>query len=311
MAKYISIIISLLIVLGSFFYVHVLKKERILSFNESKQMNIGEFSREKSCARHPNFLAKLKISQPIAIDLSQSNYKGLAFLYGQGLKKVVHLKTWEKFDHFSTYDLDLKGNMYLTPMPFISVKEKTFEFQKNIYKLDTNSGKLSIWMSLEDVKAGSNNPFGVISLVYDCDDHTLWISAIDETNYKVNRGIIYHIDIKTKKILQTVNGIDALTLQLIRSEKGKYLLVGNARKNELNAFEIKQKKLVSKMMTLVQLPNTHEHIRKIKIRANNLLELQTIPFSYTLIAETSGTDDRKYYMFNWNKLTTSWVLSAK
>ena len=310
MKKYLSIIISLLILLGTFYYVKTLKEENT-SMDITKIENIGDFTKQSSCARHPNFLQKLKIPQPIAIDLSQKQHKGLAFLYGQGLNKSLHLKTWEKFDYFSTYALTPKGDMFLTPMPFISVKEKTFEFQKNIYKLDTNSGKLSIWMSLEDVKAGSNNPFGVISLVYDCDDHTLWISAIDETNYKVNRGIIYHIDIKTKKILQTVNGIDALTLQLIRSEKGKYLLVGNARKNELNAFEIKQKKLVSKMMTLVQLPNTHEHIRKIKIRANNLLELQTIPFSYTLIAETSGTDDRKYYMFNWNKLTTSWVLSAK
>ena len=310
MQKYLSIIISLLIVLSTFFYVKVLKEENTFIEN-SKIENIGSFTKEGSCSRHPNFLKKLKIPQPIAIDLSQKEHKGLAFLYGEGLTKSLHLKTWEKFDYFSTYALDPMGNMYLTPMPFISVKEKTFEFQKNIYKLDTNSGKLSVWMTLDDVLASLNNPFGVISLVYDCEDNTLWVSAIDETSYKVNRGVIYHIDIKTKKILQTINGIDALTLQLIRSEKGKYLLVGNARKNELNAFQIKQKKLISKTLTLVKLADAHEHIRKIKIRANNVLELQTIPFSYTLIAETSGNDDRNYYLLEWNELSASWVLSVK
>ena len=299
-----------MILLASFSYLKSSKEnEKLLSVEQIE--NIGNFTQQKSCARHPNFLNKLRIPQPIAIDLSQKQHKGLAFLYGKGLSQVLHLKTWEKFDYFSTYALTPKGDMFLTPMPFISLKEKTFEFQKNIYKLDSNSGKLSVWMSLEDVKAGSNNPFGIISLVYDCDDDTLWVSAIDETSYKVNRGVIYHIDIKSKKILETRNGIDALTLQLIRTDTGKYLLVGNARKNELNAFELKKNKLSLELMTLVKLPNTHEHIRKIKVRGQNLIELQTIPFSYTLIAETSGDDVRKHYAVKWNELISSWVLSVQ
>lgn len=310
MQKYLSIILSLLVLLSVFYYVKILKEENsFIALNKEK--NIGNFTMLKSCARHPNFLNKLKIPQPIAIDLSQKQHKGLAFLYGQGLSKALHLKTWEKFDYFSTYALDPKGNMFLTPMPFISVKERTFEFQKNIYKLDTNSGKLSIWMNLENIHAGANNPFGIISLVYDCDDNTLWVSAIDETSYKRNRGVIYHIDVKSKKILQKVQGIDALTLQLVRSEKTKYLLLGNARKNELNALEIQNKMLSSELITLLRLPSFNEHIRKIKVRSKNLLELQTIPFSYTLIAETSGDDGRKYYTFKWDEYTLSWVLSVK
>ena len=310
MQKYLSIIITLLILLSTFYYVKTLK-DKNMSTNLQRIENIGSFPKQRSCSRHPNFLQKLKIPQPIAIDLSQKEHKGLAFLYGSGLTKALHLKTWEKFDYFSTYALDPKGNMFLTPMPFISVKEKTFEFQKNIYKLDTNSGKLSVWMNFEDVHAGSNNPFGIISLVYDCEDHTLWVSALDETSYEVNRGVIYHIDIKTKKILQKIEGIDALTLQLIHSVKGKYLLLGNARKNELNAFEIKNNMLSSELITLVKLSNNNEHIRKIKIRGQNFLELQTIPFSYTLIAETSGGDNRKYYRLKWNDTNASWSLFLK
>ena len=289
------------------FYVKTLK-DKHTNIKDKNIDNIGSFQKEGSCVRLPKFLKKLKIPQPIAIDLSQKQYKGLAFLHGKSLSKALHLKIWEKFDYFSTYALDPKGNMFLTPMPFISVKEKTFDFQQNIYKLDTNSGKLSVWMALEDVHAGSNNPFGIISLVYDCDDDSLWVSAIDETSYKVNRGVIYHIDIKSRKIIQTTKNIDALTLQLVRSDKGKYLLVGNARKNELNALKIKNQKLSSELLTLAILPNSHEHIRKIKVRGQNLFELQTIPFSYTLIAETSEGSDRKHYKLEWNKNSSIWVL---
>jgi len=302
--KYLTIIISIFIVFLSLWYVKTLKENN--STTDVHQVkNIGNFSKQRSCARHPNFLQKLKIPQPIAIDLSQKQHKGLAFLYGQGLTKALHLKTWEKFDYFSTYALDPKGNMYLTPMPFISVKENTFELQENIYKLDTNSGKLAVWMHLDEVKAGGNNPFGVIALAYDCDDHSLWVSAIDETSYDVNRGVIYHIDIKSKKILERVDGVDALSLTLVKSAKGKQLLFGGARKSMLYALDTK----ALKIKELFELPNSHEHIRKIKVRGKSFLELQTIPFSYTLIAETSGEDDRKYYQLKWNSPSLVWHLS--
>jgi len=304
MKKYVLIALSLFMVtlLG---LVAVWQKNSKLI--DEKVNSIGGFLKQQSCARHPNFLNKLKIPQPIAIDLSQQQHKGLAFLYGQRLQEAVHLKTWEKFDHFSTYVLDPKGDMYLSPMPYISIKERTFEFQKSIYKLDTNSGKLSAWMTLDEVKAGSNNPYGIIALAYDCDDHTLWASAIDETDYRTNRGVIYHIDIASKKILKRIEGVDALSLKLVKSTQGKQLLFGGARENILYGLETKTLKITK----LFEFPNAHEHIRKIKVRGENLLELQTIPFSYSLIAQTSGGNDRKYYFLEWNSNTASWKLSSK
>ncbi len=296
---------ALFTVLVALIYVKSLKEKRsVISLVENIN-NIGSFKLERSCIRHPNFLNKLKIPQPIAIDLSQKQHKGLAFLYGQGLKEVLHLKTWEKFDYFSTYALDFKGNMFLSPMPFISIKEKTFEFQKNIYRLDTNSGKLAVWMCLEEVRAGGANPFGVIALAYDCDDHTLWVSAIDETDYEESRGVIYHIDIESKKIIERLDGVDALSLKLVKSEKGKFLLFGGARENLLYALDTKELKVVK----LFSLPNPNERIRKIKVRGQNLLELQTILFSYTLIAESSLEDARSYYHLYWSRDDSSWRLS--
>ena len=297
MKKHLPISISLLIIFLVAWYVKLLK-EKIIPKNIELD-TIGSFTAQQTCHKQPNFLKKLHIPSPIAIDLSQQRYKGLAFLYGHNLLKALHLKTWEKFDHFSSYALDPKGNMYLSPMPYISIKKKTFEFQKNIYKLDTNSGNLSVWMSFDDVYAGANNPYGVIALEYDCEDNSLWVSAIDETTYQENKGVIYHIDIDSKTILQKVQGIEALSLKLVQSSKGKTLLVGSARNNILEAYAIQEQRLSNRVLKLFELEDANQHVRKIVVRSKNHLKLQAIPFSYSLIAQTQEGTLRKDYNFVW------------
>ncbi len=306
MRRYIPIIISILIVLVATVVVVDLKSNNKKILNQS---NIGEFKRIKTCAIQPLFLSKLKIPQPIAIDLSQQQYRGVAFLFGPKLMQSVHPKSWTRFDHFSSYILDPKGHMYLTPMPYITISPNTFAFQKNIYTLNSHSGKLSIWMSIDDVKAGANNPFGLIALDYDCDDNSLWVSAIDESSYSQSRGVVYHIDVESKKILQKVDGFDALSVKLLKSSRGKYLLVGSARDNGLYRYEIKDKQLSTTPAKLLELSDFNERIRKIDIAGDNTLRLETIPFAYTLVAET-GEDStiRENYHAIWSPTLSKWKI---
>jgi len=311
MKRYLPIIASLLVVAGVAFVVINKKNSHTTEPKVEEKFMIGSFNKQKSCARHPQFLKQLKVTQPITIDLSQQQFKGLAFLYGQNFSKVIHPKTWETFEHFSTYALDEVGNVYLAPMPFISIKPTTFNLQKNIYKLDSKTGKLEIFMNFDDVHPTASNPYGIISLVYDCDDHTLWVSAIDESDYREQKGVIYHIDVKSKRVLQKVEGFDALTITLLKSEKGKFLLAGSARENALYAYSIEDLQLSNKGEKILELPSAQEHIRKIKIRGQNLLELQTIPFSYTLIAETSANNERNHYDAQWDDTTSTWKLLKK
>jgi len=309
--KYLPIIISLLVVAGVASVVINKKNKQVNKIAVEESFNLGNFSKPRACARHPQFLKELNVTQPITIDLSQQQFKGLAFLWGKNFSKVVHPKAWETFEHFSTYALDEVGNVYLAPMPFISIHPTTFNLQKNIYKLDTKTGKIEIFIHFDDVHPSSSNPFGIISLVYDCDDQTLWVSAIDESDYREEKGVIYHIDVKTKKVLKKVLNVDALTISLLKTEKGKYLLMGSARKNGLYAYEISASKIVEPAIKLLELPSANEHIRKIKVRGDNLLELQTIPFSYTLIAETSNQKERNHYDAKWDNNNNSWNFKIK
>jgi len=311
MKRYLPIIASLLVVAGVAFVVINKKNSQPTEPKMEEKFTIGSFNKQRSCARHPAFLKQLKVTQPVTIDLSQQQFKGLAFLYGKDFSKVIHPKAWETFEHFSTYSLDEVGNAYLAPMPFISIKPTTFNLQKNIYKLDSKTGKLEIFMNFDDVHPSASNPYGIISLVYDCDDHTLWVSAIDESDYREQKGVIYHIDVKTKSVLQRVEGFDALTIALLKSEKGKFLLAGSARENALYAYAIENSKLSSSAEKILELPSAGEHIRKVKVRGENLLDLQTIPFSYTLIAETSAKNERNHYDAKWDAITSTWGLTKK
>ncbi len=310
MRKYLPVVVSLIFV-GIAAYVVVNKKSEHKQIKESsiqeKRTNIiGRFSKQKSCATSPRFLKEKKIPQPVIIDLSQKHYKGIALHYGKGFKQTLHLKQWEQFEHFSTYAVDKKGNMYLVPTPFISIIPTTFNLQKNLYKLDSNTGKVSIFMHFYDVYPSASNPYGLTAITYDCDDDTLWIATIDESDYTSQKGVVYHIDPKTKEILQKVEGFDVLSMTLLKSDKGKFLLVGSARDNGLYAYPILNNILEDKVIKLLELPNANEHIRKIKIIANNQLELQSIPFSYTLIAQTAK-QDRLIYNVTWNPNLRKWL----
>jgi len=304
MKKYLPIIVVIL-VLASFAYI-VVEKKKLQQPNAgvNEVYNIGTFVPSKNCAKLPNFLQKLHIPQPVMIDLSQKKYKGIALLFDKGFSRALHPKQWEQYGHFSTYALDDKGNIYLVPTPFISIEPTTFNLQKNIYKVDTNTGKVSIFMHLDDVHPASDNPYGINAIVYDCEDKTLWVAAIDESDYQSQKGVIYHINLQTKEIMQKIEGFDVLSMTLLKSKQGKYLLLGSARDNGLYAYNMHTKEKPKKIL---ELPSANEHIRKIKIKSANRLELQSIPFSYTLIAQTAEKY-RTLYDLKWDFKKMKWEI---
>jgi hypothetical protein len=243
----------------------------------------------------------------VVIDLSQKRHKGIALLYGKGFEKVLHPKQWEQYEHFSTYALDRAGNIYLIPTPFISIHPTTFSLQKKLFRLSTLTGRVEIFMDLDDVHPAPNNPYGLNAIAYDCDDSTLWVASIDESDYQHQRGTIYHINPATKEILQRVEGFDALTLAIVHTRRGKFLLAGSARNNGLYAYEIKQGILNASAVKLLDLPDPNEHIRKIKVSGENSLVLQSIPFSYSLIAR-SAKQDRTHFNARWLPDRSMWQI---
>jgi hypothetical protein len=285
-----------MVIMAAFIVFHM-KKESMAQKRSLK----GVIQKISQCGRRGYFFKDHYITGPVTIDLSQKKYKGIVLYYGKGLQKVYHPKSWERFEYFSTYAVDKEGNLYLVPMPYISIHPTTFNLLSNLYRIDTYTGALSVFMHFDDIKPSPNNPYGLNAITYDCDDDTLWVSTIDQSDYKTQRGVLYHIDPKHKKILQRIEGWDALSLSLMKTDKEKFLLMGSARDSGLYAFKIKDAKIVGNPKKLFEITNAEEHIRKIKIKDINHLEVQTIPFSYTLIAQSSKKDRLIYDVYYRNQ----------
>ena len=303
MKRFLPILIVVLLLAGASYFL-LFNEEKQEGAAAPKQLVLEDFDKVRSCAMLPLFLYRNGIRRPV-IDLSQQHYKGVAFLYGPKFSKVLHKKSWERFDALGTYTIDRYGNIYLTPNPFISIKASTFNLQKAIYKMDKLSGELKRWMELDDVEPSASNPYGLISVLYDCKDGTLWASAIDKSSYKGSRGRIYHIDPKNKKVLDKIENIDALTLAWLNTKKSRYLLMGSAIDNGLYAFAFENGKIVKSPLKLFELPNPKLHIRKIKVSGKNRLYIEAIKFTYSLIAETTK-QLRTHYMAVYDSDKKKW-----
>ncbi len=308
MTRYLPIAAALLVVAGLVFWVVGNKHPSPLQM--ATNVSIGDVIPQRPCGRTPAFLRNLHIPQPVMIDLSQKRFTGIALLYGHNFQKALHPKQWEQYEHFSTYALDERGNIYLVPTPFISIRPTTFALQKNLYRLDSHTGKVSIFMELDDVTPSPNNPYGINAVAYDCTAKQLWVGAIDASDYREQKGVLYRIDPRTKKILQRYTGFDALTLAIVRTTRGRYLLAGSARDHGLYAFAMDEHGLISDPKKILEIPNPNEHIRKIKIAGKNRLHIETIPFSYSLIAR-SAKKDRTRYAATWDPKRRAWIVQKK
>ncbi len=310
MKRLLPIAVALILVAGLATVVVVVKQHRGDS-SDAHIWNFGTFSPARVCSRPPQFLRQMHIPQPVMIDLSQKHYTGIALRYGANFTQVLHPKQWEQYANFSTYALDVIGNLYLIPTPYISIHPSTFTLQKKLFRLDTTTGRVGIFMTFDDVRPRPDNPYGLSAVAYDCSDHTLWVASIDESSYQHSRGVIYHVDPATKRILQRVEGFDALTLRVIHAHKGTFLLAGSARDNGLYAFDISAEKgLASTPHKILELPDPNGRIRKINLQAKNQLELQAIPFSYSLVAQ-AAKEDRIHYLATWSPQKKVWMIEKK
>jgi hypothetical protein len=304
MKRVLPILVSLTLVMIFGFLTYSYLFQEPESKIEAKPF-MGDFARVRNCKTMPRFLAKVA-RRGVLIDLSQKEFKGVVFRYGTGKNDVIYKKEWGKFGYFGTYTLDRFGNIYFAPMPMISIEKGTFEAQRWIYKMDSQ-GSLDRWLRIDEVEPKNQNPYGVVSLEYDCRDNSLWVSSIDRSDYSSQKGRIYKIDIKSRKILAKWSGYDAFTVKLLKTTAGEYLLFGSAREPALFSWKIEDGKLVGEPTKLFELPDPTLKIRKIKIASRDKLKIEATKFNYSLVAESSDIYRYFYFAF-WDSKNGKWIV---
>jgi hypothetical protein len=278
----------------------------------------------KPCQKEPDFIKTLGFD-PLWTALSTSEKKlvGIALIEFEQLdglkapnpntpkKSIYQADSWKSFGYLSTISFDIKGNAYTIPTPLISMLFNPSEKLNTIYQLNAYTGVLNEWLSLPyAAKSNPNNPFGLLGITYDCTANLLIASTVSGSNRKQQKGIVYLIDVSTKKILDTLNKKDAIAVAVAFDEnKQKRLYFGSARNGDILSIPINNQGKLIKSKSRKELslegfgPRGDDKARKIKM-VDGALIINGVAFNYNL--QASSEKPETIYTFKWNQQTKKW-----
>lgn len=280
----------------------------------------------KPCQKEPAFILKYGLD-PLwsALSTSEKHRKGLVLveLIKTGTEskpstntsrgRVFQDSSWTKAGWLSGISLDAAGNVYTIPAPLVSVLDNPPQNQNSIFRIDAQTGIMQKWLQLPLKKYESgNSPYGLMGISFDCNSGTLFAASIAGSKRFQEKGIIYSIEALSKKIKDSLVGIDAIGLTLYFDPAGKKrLLFGKARTGEIWSVVIDQnarflKNSLQKELSLEGLgPRGDDKARKIRY-ANGILSINGIAFNYNL--QASSEKPETVYDFKWQEGNKKWQL---
>lgn len=280
----------------------------------------------KPCQKEPAFIQQYGID-PLwsALSTSEKHRMGLVLVEliktGSESKpsantfrgRIFQDSSWKKGGWLSGISLDATGNVYTIPAPLVSVLDNPPQNQNSIFRVDAQTGIMEKWLQLSVKKYESgNSPYGLMGISFDCTSGTLFASSIAGSKRFQEKGIIYSIEAISKKLKDSLVGIDAIGLTVYFDPSGKKrLLFGKARTGEIWSVIIDKnarfiKNSLQKELNLEGLgPRGDDKARKIRF-SNGLLSINGIAFNYNL--QASSEKPETLYDFKWNLAAKKWQL---
>ncbi len=287
------------------FFIFIFLIKIFLKKETNIDKNTHYFYSQNNCIKNPEFIKEKIGSNKVSIDLTQKKIKGVAFLYNKKSKTNYYFgENWDKKGSFRDYARDKDGNIYLTPVIFMEASKEVFKRQNSIFKIDSKTGKLEKFMEIKGNEGTAKNPFGLSSIVYDCETDSLFVGSLANSTAKEEKGKIYKIDLKTKKIISKYKNTDALSMLVIKNNnKQNFLMYGSAKKNNLYLLELdKNKNFKNNKPLSITIPakksKSFDKIYRIRFKQKNIFELKGVEFNYTSLASTNS--ERNFYTMIYN-----------
>jgi len=271
--------------------------------------NIGPVT---DCVHRPAFVSKLNLGDQLYIGTNLKGYMGLTISARQpdGRMIVYQHPTWDDAGNLAAYVLDKDGNIYVAPAPFVSLDLNPPEEQNNIYKVDTHTGEMSLFLKLPWARPpDTTNPYGVMGLTYDCDTNSLYATSIAGSTYDEEVGRIFQIDTATADILSRFDGVDAFGVGVYRGVNGKRLYFGSARNSSIRSLPLAENGNLGEEQRLEfflqQAPGgKDERAKKIKFPKKDEMLVKGIEFNYTLRAASDFVEHD--YTYRYDPATDTW-----
>ena len=87
--------------------------------------------------------------------------------------------SWTQGGYLGPTVTDNGGNTYLFPIPWVNLLENPTAKQNIVYKIDAGTGVMAAFVQLPaGGELNERNPFGLLSLSFDCDTHSLYATSV-------------------------------------------------------------------------------------------------------------------------------------
>jgi hypothetical protein len=272
-----------------------------------------EFSNNE-CKRQPSFLSKWGISpSKAAFSTSEKTIMGLVLLELQqsGPAKKVQHPTWRMGGWLGPILISPDGHCFVAPVPVVNVLNNPPESQNTIYRVDGNSGEMKVFakLPLSDT-IHPTNPYGILGFAYLCETNTLYVSTVQGSDRKTQRGIIYALNAKTGEIIDQIRGVDVLGMGISYMPGYRALYLGSARSSDVWEVKLSAKGTFSGRMhlafTLSMLgPRGDDKVRRIRFNQYGAMQIYGVEFNFNLTAPTEKQET--VYTFQWNENEARWV----
>jgi hypothetical protein len=271
------------------------------------------------CKTQPSFLKTIGFNpNQSAFSTSEKTKMGLVLLQlnkngdtTNGGRKIYQHPSWQMGGWLGPIQLDPKGNCFVAPVPLINLIDNPPSKQNIIYKVDAQTGIMNVFAELPVAKNISNtNPYGILGFAYLCQSNTLFASTVQGSTREKEMGCIYAIEASTGKIIDKIEGIDALGMGITGITSQNKLYFGSARTSDVFSVILSKDGKFSDnpqlAFSLADLgPRGDDKVRRIKFnQTSGNMEIYAIEFNFNLTAPTEKQETK--FEFSWNAETQKW-----
>ncbi len=269
-----------------------------------------------SCRAMPAFIKNTGLSTQVAIDTQQQGYIGLRLLEPQTGKTWQH-PSWDDAGHVGATARDKQGNIYVAPTPEVSLAENPPELQNRIYRVDSQTGEMKLWLELpQAAQPSAANPFGAMGMFYDCDTNSLYVSSLAGSSAQQVQGRLYQVDVTTAKVVDQIEQVDAIGVGVFNGVPHKRLYFGSARSSDVYSLPLDAKggfvNQPRHEFALAALPNGNTTtVRRFiftKAGSSYALQVKELEFGFRLLAENNLK--RRSYNFNYQAHKDTWQFAS-
>ena len=237
------------------------------------------------CNASPQFLGELGLAEDFQISTDEAGVRGLILIgasaENSGAVSRYQHQSWSSAGFLDAFVMARNGDVYFAPSPRKGLGIDVPQNQDHIYKLDTNRGELSDFMTVPAAAPSTPEfPFGVVGLAYDCDTNSLYATAITGSTPENQVGRIYHIDLNTGEIVGQVENVDAYGAAVRPIGGGAELLFGSTRDRQIRALDLNDEGNFQGEARTVATLAEPQRARRISINNGNEMVVQAVEFNY-------------------------------